>query len=289
LNDQIQPASQASVVEESLTDEETVAADIFETDPAEPSEGDSWPVPGELHHQPEYEPIPQRDPSCPPQRRLRQRRAAKYGPEFTGLFGRVGGGHRDPDDPLRHFGVGEPLVGTSWRNRPWYLGGFMGGLIGDELQAGLVDQGGGFFAGARIGGDFDHYWGSELRFAMSDVNVNYPNVVRSDQSKITLFDANLLIYPLGDTRWRPFISLGFGVGSFKYRTEAGQEIHASTISLPFGGGVKYLIGRHWAARFEVMDNFTWDSGSHADSMHNISFTGGVEYHFGGWMKSYDPW
>ena len=198
-------------------------------------------------------------------------------------------GHADPNDPLRHFGVGEPLLGTSWRNRPWYVGAFAGGIIGDELQSGLVDQGGGFFAGGRFGGDFDHFWGGEVRFAMSDLNVNYPGAIASGQSRDTFFDGNLLYYPLGDTRWRPYFSLGFGVAGFKYTDAAGTQIHASGIELPFGGGLKYLLSRHWAMRFEIMDNFTFDSGSHADAMHNITFTGGVEFHFGGHTVNYGPW
>ena len=41
--------------------------------------------------------------------------------------------HTDPNDPYRHVGVGRPLIGTSWLNRPWYVGAFLGGLLADDL------------------------------------------------------------------------------------------------------------------------------------------------------------
>ena len=41
--------------------------------------------------------------------------------------------HTDPNDPFRHQGVGRPLVGTSWLNRPVFVGVFLGGLLADDL------------------------------------------------------------------------------------------------------------------------------------------------------------
>ena len=259
--------------EEPLVAPEPVPAEEESTTAGEdPTCGtENFPVPGRMHR---YR------ASCPP---------TPLEMQWAQRLSRALEGHRDPNDPDRHFGVGDPLMGTSWRNRPWYVSGFVGGLIGDDLQTGLVSQGGGFFAGGRFGGDFDHFWGSEVRFAFSDLNVNYPNLVGSGQSKDTFFDANLLYYPLGDTRWRPFLSLGFGIASFKYDDPLARQIHAASICFPFGGGLKYYLGRQWAMRFDITDNFTWDAGSRADSMHNVSFTGGVEYHFGGHTTSYDPW
>ena len=75
--------------------------------------------------------------------------------------------HRSPDHPARHVGFGEPLVGTSWLNRPFHAGWLVGGLFGDDLIAGQVDQDEDIFGGYRLGWDFDHYWGSELRFAFA--------------------------------------------------------------------------------------------------------------------------
>ena len=41
--------------------------------------------------------------------------------------------HGDPNDPYRHIGLGQPLIGTSWRNRPIYFGAFVGGIMMDDI------------------------------------------------------------------------------------------------------------------------------------------------------------
>ena len=41
--------------------------------------------------------------------------------------------HGNPDDPGRHVGKGNPLEGTSWLNRPWHVGFFLGALYGDDV------------------------------------------------------------------------------------------------------------------------------------------------------------
>ena len=42
---------------------------------------------------------------------------------------------RDPNDPRRHIGIGQPLIGTSWRNRPIYFGSFVGGIMMDDIAS----------------------------------------------------------------------------------------------------------------------------------------------------------
>lgn len=201
-------------------------------------------------------------------------------------------GSNDPNDPMRHWGIGEPLVGTSWRNRPFYIDAFAGGLLGDELRKNSIVEGSGFFAGARLGYDFDHYWGSELRVGFADTGVSYlsPNA-RPRDSKVSnsYFDVNLLYYPLGDSRWRPFFLVGTGYGNFVFSNEVGKSVRAGAFSIPLGGGVKYLFSRNFAIRFDVTDNLTFDGGSLVDSMHNVSFTGALEWRFGGRTVLYDPW
>ena len=197
--------------------------------------------------------------------------------------------HRDPNDPERHFGIGDPLLNTSWRNRPLYVSLFTGGLIGDNLQEGLISQGGGFFAGGRFGGDFDHYWGVETRLAFSDLNLTYADGTGNGQSRDAFFDVDLLYYPWGDSRWRPYLTAGLGMASYRFQTRAGTRISASAMELPFGGGVKYLFTPNVALRFDLIDNFTFAGGSRVDSLHNISFTGGIEFRFGGRRTSYGSW
>jgi hypothetical protein len=189
--------------------------------------------------------------------------------------------HSHPDDPERHFGLGDPLTGTSWRNRPLYVSLFAGGLIGDELQTGVVEQGGGAIVGGRFGGDFDHYWGVETRLAFADLHVNYPGNFGSGKSSNSYFDASLLHYPWGDSRWRPYLAVGLGVAGYQYEELSGQQIRTSAVTIPWGAGLKYLLGRRTAVRFDLTDNFSLPSASNAAAMHNFSFTGGVEIHFGG--------
>jgi hypothetical protein len=205
------------------------------------------------------------------------------------LFSRRRESHHHPDDPGRHRGLGDPLADSSWRNRPLYVSLFAGGLMGDELQAGEVEQGGGLIFGGRFGGDFDHYWGLETRLAFSELHVNYPGDLSSGKNSNSYFDASLLYYPLGDARWRPYLTAGFGITGYRYTDDEHQIIRTSALALPWGVGLKYLLTRHTAIRFEVIDNFSLPAGSKADMMHNISFTGGVEIHFGGRRTSYGSW
>ena len=57
---------------------------------------------------------------------------------------------------------GSPLVGTSWLNRPYYVGGDLGTFwitrSVEDSVARDVDTFGGIFFGC----DWDHYWGNEL-------------------------------------------------------------------------------------------------------------------------------
>ena len=197
--------------------------------------------------------------------------------------------HTHPNDPQRHLGMGDPLTNTSWRNRPLYLNLFAGGLIGDELQEGIVSQGGGFIAGGRFGGDFDHYWGLETRLAFSDVSTNFTPGGGAGQSRDSFFDASLLYYPWGDSRWRPYATVGLGVANYRYNLADGTKVSASAMEIPWGGGLKYLLRPDIALRFDLIDNFSLEGGSRSDRMHNISFTGGIELRFGGRRTSYGSW
>lgn len=197
--------------------------------------------------------------------------------------------HRHPNDPQRHLGMGDPLTNTSWRNRPLYFNLFAGGLIGDELQEGIVSQGGGFMAGGRFGGDFDHYWGLETRLAFSDVQTNFAAGGGYGQSRDSFFDASVLYYPWGDSRWRPYATVGLGVANYRYNLADGTKVSASAMSLPWGGGVKFLLRPNLALRFDLIDNLSFEGGSRADLMNNVSFTGGIEFRFGGRRTSYGSW
>jgi hypothetical protein len=197
--------------------------------------------------------------------------------------------HADPNDPLRYVGWGEPLQGTSWRNRPFHMGWAVGALLGDQLIDGRLDQGQRVLGAYRLGWDFDHYWGSELRFAFAYLDVIDASDGRSGRDARHLYwDGNLLYYPWGDARWRPYVTVGLGVANIRFQDQAEGKFHESLLGLPFGMGLKYQARKWLAWRLEVKDNLVV-SGAGLSTMHNLSITGGVEVHFGNHPTSYYPW
>jgi hypothetical protein len=195
----------------------------------------------------------------------------------------------DPDDPWRHRGRGVPLQGTSWLHRPLYAGWFAGGLFGDALNDQYVDQQSGLFGGYHLGRDFDHYWAAEGRFGFANVDISDDQTPQRPRTvRDWLWDADVLYYPWGDSHWRPFVSLGVGVASFRFDDQNGQRINSVLFQLPFGIGLKYYFQKCLALRFSAMDNLAFGHGE-LDTMHNFSVTAGVEAHWGGRPTSYYPW
>jgi hypothetical protein len=194
----------------------------------------------------------------------------------------------DPDAG-RAIGLGDPLIGTSWLNRPFHVGWMFGGLFGDELIDGRVAQHEDMVGGYRVGWDFDHYWGVEGRFLFANLDFtdqDDTSVARTCRNHY--WDADLLYYPWGDSRWRPYASLGLGLDDFQFRDANGTFIDKTLFALPVGIGVKYFWQNWLALRVSVTDNVAFGSGP-LDTMHNVSLTGDVEVHFGGRRTSYFPW
>jgi hypothetical protein len=200
------------------------------------------------------------------------------------LSGYDHGGHFD-----RSTGMGEPLIGTSWRNRPFHVGWLFGGYIGDDLVKEQAEQHGDIVGGYRLGWDFDHYWGTEARLAFANVaftEPSDPSTSRSAQNEY--WDLNLLHYPWGDSRWRPFVSAGLGLGNFEYTLADGSSINKTLLTVPMAAGMK-LYFRNWMAlRFTATDNWAVGHGT-LDTMHNVMLTADVEMHFGGRRTSYFPY
>jgi len=198
--------------------------------------------------------------------------------------------HDDPNDPARHVGLGHPLVGTSWRNRPFHVGWFFGAMFGDQLIDGRVDQDTGIFGGYRLGWDFDHYWGTEARLGFSNLDLTdttpLPNIdIRTSRNQFV--DLNLMYYPWGDARWRPYVSLGLGAGDFYFQDESLRSIRETVVAFPLSVGFKYYRHNWLSWRVDVTDYWTLGAGE-LDSMHNLALTAGVEVHFGGTRVGYFP-
>lgn len=207
--------------------------------------------------------------------------------QHTPFFGH---GIDDPRDPRRHFGVGVPLEGTSWRNRPWHVGLLIGFLDGGEVANGTVLQDSGMMWGLRFGNDFDHYWGWELRVATSqnDLNRIDTGVPLPQNGRNSYYDINILYYPLGDTRWRPYISVGVGAATHGFADLHGHSYDETTASLPVGLGVKYFVRPGWSIRADFTNNISFGT-TNAPGTDNISLTVGLDLHFGGRRRVYFPW
>lgn len=196
--------------------------------------------------------------------------------------------HSDPNDPHRSIGWGEPLVGTSWRNRPWYFGAFIGPIFNGDLIAGHVEQNNTALGGARLGLDFDHYWGIEARFGYANPHISEPDGTPLGVSRNYLADVELLYYPWGDSRWRPYFTVGLGAATFRFTDDQDHVIHESLLSVPLGVGLKYFYSPWFTIRLELMENLAFGSQT-LDNQANFSFLAGVEYRFGGRRPSYFPW
>lgn len=205
------------------------------------------------------------------------------------LFADTWFSHSDPNDPSRHIGLGQPLVGTSWRNRPIYFGTFVGGIMMDDLIPNRIYQNDTTFIGVRLGYDFDHFWGMEARWAfarpdLADGNGNpfFP------ASRDNFADVSLVYYPLGDTRWRPYLLAGLGFQTFRFTNDLQQRMSEAALEIPVGFGVKYFYGPWFTLRFDVTDNIAIGN-ERLSGMSNVSLMAGAEFRFGGKRPSYFPW
>lgn len=198
--------------------------------------------------------------------------------------------HSDPNDPHRHVRLGQPLIGTSWRNRPLFVGAFYGGILADDLIDDRVDQSDTWFLGLRAGADFDHYWGVEFRYAFAppELTNDAGQALGNGHSRDYFADVELVHYPWGDSRWRPYLLAGIGFQTFRFYDDQNKRYSESLVSIPIGSGLKYFWGPWCTLRFDFVDNIALGN-DHLDAMHNISFMAGAEYRFGGSRQSYYPW
>lgn len=197
--------------------------------------------------------------------------------------------HNTPDDPARHTGWGDPLTGTSWLNRPWYVGAFVGGMLADDLVSGHVEADSAPILGLRLGNDFDHYWGWEMRYAYSRVETfTRAGVPIVEPGREYFVDVALLHYPWGDSHWRPYLLAGVGFVNVRYQNDANRAIDDTALTIPLGIGLKLYNSPWFTIRFDAVDTISF-SGSHVDTMQNIALMLGCEYRFGGSRPSYYPW
>jgi hypothetical protein len=204
-----------------------------------------------------------------------------------------------------------PLV-ESWLYRPWSLGWYLGVIDGSELIHNWLDQDQGFFGGLYVGRDLSHHFGAELRFSLSAVELTdsyraiaaqqavyhalkwdseSPLAKRYDGRNADLFmwDANLLYYPFGDTRWRPYLRCGLGSARYRFFDRLETNYNPVMLSMPVAIGLKYRPRRWVALRFEVADNIAFPGGTDLSTLNNLTIVGGLEVRFGGPRMAYWPW
>jgi hypothetical protein len=186
--------------------------------------------------------------------------------------------------------IRQPMMRDSWQFRPFNISVFEGALLATAPIVPEFRNGAGYFTGFRVGWDFATHFGGETRFGFSKVFLD--DAARSASTgyeKLFYFDSNLLYYPLGDTRWRPFFSIGGGLADVLINGNFGT-LHPTAFNLPFGGGIKYRYGSRVAFRADIRDNLTFSGNGGLRTLNNLELLGGIEFHFGGGeRRSYWPW
>jgi hypothetical protein len=188
----------------------------------------------------------------------------------------------------RHVGRGKPLEGTSWLNRPFYIGGEIGTMWITDSIADNVSRDIDTFGGIFIGHDWDHYWGSELHFDWATPELKNSEVPDAHRSDI-LFSWNysVLYYPWGDAKFRPYWRWGIGDTHFDFPRDDGSRDDPWMWTVPLGVGVKYPVRRWLAARAELTDQLSF--AKDYPTLHNVTLTFGLEWRFGAHPPSYWPW
>jgi hypothetical protein len=172
---------------------------------------------------------------------------------------------------------GDLVEDTYFLRRPWHAGFFFGTMDGDSLTS-QTDQTSDWFGGVRFGNDFAPTWGWEARSAFFQPDITYADGRLNYFARDWFLDLNVLHYPFGDTRIRPFWSIGLGASQFKFIDERDRRISEWLVDMPLSIGCKY----HWkpwlVLRGELTDNLVFGNES-VNTMNNLSLSVGAEVHW----------
>ncbi|HWB09205.1 MAG TPA: hypothetical protein VG826_08275 [Pirellulales bacterium] len=195
-------------------------------------------------------------------------------------------GRRTPDY-RKDFGIGGPLTSGGWRAQPFSISGFAGATNGGPIIRNHVDELPSAYAGVNFGWDYDHFWGIEKRLGFGALNLVTPWHQRLDPGLSVTGEYRVMYYPLGDTRWRPFVTLGIGWSDFYFIDEFNHR-HIDTLLLfPYGVGLKYLWNDRWALRIDLIDELTLSSNQ-TSTFHYVALTAGLEFRYGKRLINW-PW
>jgi hypothetical protein len=187
-----------------------------------------------------------------------------------------------------HVGLGQPLVNASWLYRPLSIGAFLGPVTGNELSD-SVEGDASLLMGFRAGWDVEAFWGLEARLGFANPKLQDEATGRDyDEGDFVLWDVNVLCYPWGESRLRPYASIGLGMAKFSFTDLDTLPYRDDVMSLPLGVGLKYRCTPWMAARFDITDTISI-AGDTTGTLNNFTFTFGMEYRFGHHQTFYWPW
>ena len=187
-------------------------------------------------------------------------------------------GRRTPDY-RKDLGIGGPLRSGGWRAQPFSISGFAGATNGGPIIRCHVDELPSTYAGVNFGWDYDHFWGIEKRLGFGALNLITPWHQRLQPGLSVTGEYRLMYYPLGDSRWRPFVTLGIGWSDFYFIDDFNHR-HIDTLLLfPYGVGLKYLWNDRWAIRIDLIDELTLSSNQ-TSTFHYVALTAGLEFRYG---------
>jgi len=189
----------------------------------------------------------------------------------------------------RNVGWGQPLVGSSWLNRPHYTGASLGPMWLTKRLEDSVGRDADVIGTVFYGWEWDYYWGSEFQYAYATPELVNTAADDSSQSRrLVSWNYSFMYYPWGDSELRPYWRLGVGDTKFDFPTEDGSRSDEWLFTTPFGVGLKYPFRRWLAGRIEFTDQFSW-GGHGVATQHNLTLNFGLECRFGGKRKAYWPW
>ena len=194
-------------------------------------------------------------------------------------------------------GVGMPLVSKSWLDHPYYFGGFVGQISGSQLVSKMINQKNGGHGGLIFGYNFNDYWGLESRLHFSAIDIRDTEYARdvvegmlnpnsgvvpiwtTRTNELTVLDAAVHYYPLGNAKWRPYFRYGLGFGRQKFVNSFGYTNRSDVVTMPLGIGMRYWWSERLAIQADLTDNVIFASGI-AKTQNNVACTIGLTYAFG---------
>lgn len=199
-----------------------------------------------------------------------------------------------------HRGVGMPLENRSWMDRPYYMGAFVGTMDGSTLVSGMIKQDDGANGGLILGYNMNEYWGLEGRFHFASLDIKetaqgrdayalwyvsrnpsatYIPPLTSRTNQLTILDASIHYYPLGNAKFRPFFKYGLGLARESFRDTYGMKHNIDTMTMPIGIGLRYWWNERIAIQADLVDNIIF-SRDIAKTQNNWTVSIGFTYSFG---------